>query len=67
MSVETLTMPWCAVINCSVGKNLHKFPSVGKKALCEKWLELINRKDYTISDDSRVCERHFEYHAFIPV
>ena len=66
ISVETLTMPWCAVINCSVGKTLHGFPDPGKKALRKKWLEQINRENYTITKDPKVCEKHFEDTAFIP-
>ena len=59
-------MPWCAVFECRESKNLHQFPDSGKKALQNKWLEKINRANYTITRDSRVCEKHFEDSAFIP-
>ena len=59
-------MPWCAVFECRESKNLHQFPDSGKKALQNKWLEKINRANYTITKDSRVCEKYFEESVFIP-
>ena len=54
----------CAVYGCTSKNELRKFPT--SKALLAEWLERLNRKDYVITNDSRICSRHFHADAYIP-
>ena len=54
----------CAVYGCQSRKDLRLFPK--SKALLAEWLERLNRKDFVITSDSRICTRHFHADAFIP-
>ena len=62
-------MPTCAVVGCYSGKSKENacqsfnFPD-GEKT-CKEWLERLNRKDYKVTKNSRVCIRHFAPEAFI--
>ena len=62
-------MPTCAVVGCYSGKSKENacqafnFPD-GEKAQKE-WLERLNRKNYKVTKNSRVCIRHFAPEAFI--
>lgn len=59
----------CCVFQCKSGyaKNqditLHKFPKVEKLKLL--WLKRIARKDYEVTENSRVCSIHFSKEDFI--
>ena len=57
-------MPMCAVYGCQNRKELRLFPK--SKALLAEWLERLNRKDYVITNDSRICSRHFHADAYVP-
>ena len=54
----------CAVFGCTNTKELRLFPK--SKALLAEWVERLNRKDYVITNDSRICSRHFHADAYIP-
>ena len=62
-------MPTCAVVGCYSGKSKENacqafnFPDCEKT--CKVWLERLNRKNYKVTKNSRVCIRHFAPDAFI--
>ena len=57
-------MPQCVVPGCYNRDNLTKFPK--SKELTSIWLLKINRPDYVVTDNSRVCARHFDVDSYIP-
>ena len=57
-------MPMCAVYGCNKKRDLTLFPK--SKALLALWVEKINRQDYVVTRDSRVCSKHFDDNAYIP-
>ena len=57
-------MPMCAVYGCNNKRDLTLFPK--SKALLALWVEKINRQDYVVTRDSRVCSKHFDDNAYIP-
>ena len=63
-------MPSCAVGPCKYGQKPEKIKrqtfSFPKGALKEKWLQQIDRKDFTPNEYSRVCENHFQEKDFAP-
>ena len=62
-------MPSCAVVGCYSGNSKENscqafnFPDCEKT--CKVWLEQLNRKDYKVTKNSRLCIRHFAPEAFI--
>ncbi|XP_040077792.1 peroxynitrite isomerase THAP4 [Ixodes scapularis] len=62
-------MPMCCAVGCSSrfkdGKRLFRVPS-GKRDVArrEEWLRRINRKNFTPSGQTRLCEDHFTPDAF---
>ena len=62
-------MPHCVVEGCHFRNRKENscrhfsFPDCEKT--CQKWLEQLNRQDYKVTKNSRVCIRHFAPEAFI--
>ena len=54
----------CAVVGCKTGyssgprRALFKIPEKG--TLRAKWVEFVNRKDFVVTESSRICIDHFE-------
>ena len=54
----------CAVVVCKTGyssgprRALFQFPE--KDTLRAKWVEFVNRKDFVVTESSRICIDHFE-------
>ena len=61
----------CAVVGCKTGyssgprKALFKFPE--KDTLRAKWIVFVNRKDFVVTESSRICIDHFERLTFLLV
>ena len=65
------TMPGCVVSVCQEGSGGKKiegqtfpFPPKEKSKLRQKWIEQINRENWTPSSSSRVCYKHFPESAY---
>ena len=63
-------MPSCAVGPCKYGQKPEKikrqtFP-FPEGTLKQKWLQQIDRQDFTPNEYSRVCENHFQEKDFAP-
>ena len=63
-------MPSCAVFNCTSGYESNKekvqlipFPT---NATQKRWIEAINRENFVVTSNSRVCEKHFKETDWIP-
>ena len=55
----------CSVKGCSGQDHaMHCFPKTN--ALKLKWEEQLNRPNFTASESSRVCEKHFSEDSFVP-
>ena len=57
-------MPKCTVVGCRTGykgqkKGLQTFTLPKSKQFRELWLRKINRENFTPSNSTVVCERHF--------
>ena len=54
----------CAVVGCKTGyssgpqRALFQFPE--KDTLRAKWVEFVDRKDFVVTESSRICIDHFE-------
>ena len=54
----------CADVGCKTGyssgprRAIFQFPE--KDTLCAKWVEFVNRKDFVVTESSRICIDHFE-------
>ena len=68
-------MPNCSIFGCTGNDNrsgakkepdLVQFKFPQNKALQDKWVEQINRKDFEVTPNSRVCEIHFSQEHFVP-
>ena len=55
-------MPDCAFVHCRENNNLYSLPK--SKELRDKWLEQINRLDYTPTVNTRICITHFDENSF---
>ena len=55
-------MPVCAFAHCKEKNNLHFLPK--SKELRDKWLEQINRVNYTPTVNTRICISHFDENSF---
>ena len=62
-------MPHCLVEGCHFRNRKENscrhfsFPDCEKT--CQKWLEQLNRQDYKVTKNSRLCMRHFAPEAFL--
>ena len=65
-------MPTCCVYKCENGSSsdnaCQSFPLPPETSpnLRREWLDRINRKDFTPTENARVCKIHFADDAFIP-
>ena len=57
-------MPNCSVVGCSGNGQNFKFPNTEK--LQNLWKEQLNRINFEVTINSRVCERHFTAESFVP-
>ena len=55
-------MPDCAFVHCRENNNLYSLPK--SKELRDKWLEQINRLNYTPTVNTRICITHFDENSF---
>ena len=61
----------CAIYNCQsgYGRNSERgvrllaFP---KGLTCQKWIEAVNRENFTVTKDSYICEKHFKETDWVP-
>ena len=64
-------MPSCAAVGCKTGLKAHPEEKHQLMALPKdqfwrnKWLKSLNR-DFTPSDQTRICAKHFEADYFVP-
>ena len=61
----------CTIVGCRTGykgqnKGLQTFQLPKSKHLRELWLQKINRENFTPSNSTVVCERHFRVIDFVP-
>ena len=62
-------MPHCLVEGCHFRNRKENscrhfsFPDCEKT--CQKWLEQLNRQDYKVTKNSRLCIRHFAPDSFL--
>ena len=62
-------MPHCVVEGCHFRNRKENscrafsFPDCEKT--CQEWLKQLNRQDYKVTKNSRLCIRHFAPEAFI--
>ena len=55
----------CSVKDCTGQDHPHhSFPKT--VALKRKWEEQIDRENFTVTENSKVCEKHFEKESFVP-
>ena len=66
-------MPRCTVVNCHCGydnfptpNGLRWFKIPKAQARRKQWEWAIHRKDFVLSNDTRVCSIHFDEGDFIP-
>ena len=64
-------MPKCTIVGCRTGykgqnKGLQTFQLPKSKHLRELWLKKINRENFTPSNHTVVCERHFRVIDCVP-
>ena len=55
----------CSVKDCT-GEDHAKYCFPNTPALKAKWEEQVNRPDFTVTINSRVCEKHFAEDSFVP-
>ena len=61
-------MPNCSVIGCKSGHgndNYQTFVFPKSEELKSLWIEQLNREDFVLSTNSRICEKHFAAECFI--
>ena len=64
-------MPTCAITGCKSGNGhesdkVQAFSFPSESRLKNEWISSISRKNYVVTKNTRVCEKHFKHSDFVP-